>query len=593
MAPNLEMLKILPVALYVTDVEGTITFFNGAAVEMWGMAPAPGSKWCGSWKLYHTDGRPLPHDECPMAITLKTGEPVRGVQAVLERPDGTRIPFAPLPTPIRDESGKLTGAVNLLFDLTDRQQAMEQSQRLAAIVSSSDDAIISKTLDGRITSWNAAAERIFGYSSDEMIGQNIRRIIPHELLNEETEIVTKLARGERVEHYETVRMTKDGQRVDLSITVSPMRDGAGRVVGASKVARDISDRRRGEEMQRLLVDELHHRIKNTLATVQAIASQTLRRNARPEVFVTSFNGRIQALARAHALLTANTFRGADMTQLVRDQLLLGGGDDNRIAFAGPAVMLEAQAALHLALVLHELGTNARKHGALSTPNGAISVNWELHANGENKLVLIWRESGGPKVRAPTSRGFGTTLIEQSLKAHGGDVSMRFAEDGITCTITLPLAQMKIDLAPALSAASPPSQNEECGSRLKGKRVLIIEDEALIAMVLGDYLEQFGCVMVGPAHSIEKARGLIGSEQFDAALLDANLAGHRVDELALALTQKQIPFAFVTGYGRGALPQGFHDAVAVDKPFTPDQVRNALEHLLSPEGNVVALKYRKS
>ncbi len=595
MLPNYDLLKVLPVALYVTDAEGTITFYNEAAAEMWGQRPEPGMKWCGSWKLYRTDGSPLPHDECPMAVTVKTGEPVRSAQAVLQRPNGERIAFQPMPTPIRDENGKLIGAVNMLFDLKDRHQAMEQSERLAAIVSSSDDAIVSKTLEGRITSWNAGAERIFGYSSEEMIGENIRRIIPGELQHEENEIIAKLSRGERVDHFETVRVTKDGRHIDLSITVSPMRDATGRITGASKVARDISERKRAEEMQRLLVDELHHRIKNTLATVQAIASQTLRRNSRPDVFVSSFNGRIQALARAHALLTANTFRGADLAQLIRDQLLLGDANDNRIAFSGPGVTLEAQAALHVALVLHELGTNARKYGALSTPTGAVTINWELHTNGGNTLTLTWRESGGPKVRAPTSRGFGSTLIEESLKAHGGEVSTRFAEDGITCSITMPLAQLKNEHVGSATpfAAKLSSRDETAASRLQGKRVLVIEDEALIAMVLGDYLEQFGCVLVGPAHSLEKARALIESKDFDAALVDANLAGKRVDELALALTQKNVPFAFVTGYGRDALPQGFHNAVAVDKPFTPDQVRNALEHLLSPDGNVVPLKYKKS
>src|SRR6185295_4703897 len=131
-----------------------------------------------------------------------------------------------------------------LVDLTDRDRGRTDSARLAAIVSSSDDAIISKTLDGTITSWNAGAERIFGYKPEEIVGQNILRLIPTELRHEEKEIVGRLSRGERIEHYETVRVAKDGRRVDISLTVSPMRDASGSVVGASKVARDVTERKR-------------------------------------------------------------------------------------------------------------------------------------------------------------------------------------------------------------------------------------------------------------------------------------------------------------------------------------------------------------
>ncbi|MGQ0534122.1 MAG: PAS domain S-box protein [Caulobacteraceae bacterium] len=372
-----EILKVLPVAVYRTDAEGRITYFNDAAAELWGLAPELGSYWCGSWKIYHPDGRPLPHDQCPMAIALKERRPVRGVDAVLERPDGVRIPFMPYPTPLFNDRGELTGGVNLLVDLRDRLRHEENAARLAAIVTLSDDAIISKTLEGRITSWNVGAERIFGYAADEMIGQPILKIIPPELHAEEKDIIQRLRAGERIEHFETVRIGKEGRLIDISITVSPMRDSTGRIIGASKVARDISEKKRAEETQRLLLDELSHRIKNTLATVQAIASQTLRRANTSAEFVASFNGRIQALARAHGLLTGGSFQGAYIVDLVRDQLVLGGREDQRISWSGPLVLLDAQAALHLALVLHELGTNARKHGALSTPGGRVTISWQV------------------------------------------------------------------------------------------------------------------------------------------------------------------------------------------------------------------------
>ncbi|MGD9979826.1 MAG: PAS domain S-box protein [Hyphomonadaceae bacterium] len=585
-----EILDALPVAVYLTDAEGRITYFNDAAAELWGHRPKLGDLWCGSWKLFHPDGRPLPHDQCPMALALKERRPIRGVEAVLERPDGVRIPFAPYPSPIFDENGVLVGGVNLLLDVSQRHRDEEDSARLAAIVASSDDAIVSKTLQGFITSWNAGATRIFGYEADEIIGRHITTLIPPELHDEEKDIIARLTRGERIEHFETERVTKDGRRIDVSLTVSPVRDSTGRIIGASKVGRDISDRKRAEETQRLLLDELSHRIKNTLATVQAIASQTLRRAGNPEHFVASFNGRIKALARAHSLLSGGSFQSADVSDLVREQLLLGGEDDHRISWSGPSVMMDAQASLHLALVLHELGTNARKHGALSSPGGRVAVRWHVKSNGNRCLQLYWRETGGPPVAAPTSRGFGSVLIEQSLQAHGGDVILNYAENGLSCEISLPLPELTQPIGP-LSGSANAADALAPGQRpvLKGKRVLVIEDEPLIGMVLADYLADAGCEVVGPAPNIDKAKALVAESNIDAALVDGNLAGRPVDEVAIALKSRNVPFAFVTGYGRGGLPEGFADAPIVEKPFTQEQVVTTLERLFS---NVVRLRRRR-
>ncbi|WP_395646772.1 PAS domain S-box protein [Terricaulis sp.] len=590
-----DVLEALPVAIYRTDAEGRLTFFNDAAADLWGFRPALGAKtWYGELKALTIEGKPLTPEETPIGISLRTGRPVRGMEVVLVRPDGERIPTMPYPTPLKDSDGKIIGAVILVIDLRDQQRARADTERLAAIVSSSDDAIVSKTLGGVITSWNASAERIFGYTAEEMIGQSILKLIPPDLHDEEKVIIAKISAGERMDHFETVRVGKDGRRIDVSLTVSPLRDPGGAIVGASKVARDVSDRKRAEEMQRLLLDELNHRIKNTLATVQAIAGQTLRRSSTPAEFVTSFNGRIQALSRAHRLLTGSSFQGAEVDQLVRDQLLLGGADDQRITASGPSLMLEAQAALHLALVLHELGTNARKHGALSAPTGNVVVRWEVHTNGGRTLLLKWTESGGPPVKAPSSRGFGTMLIEQSLQAHSGEVTMSYAETGVSCSIRLPLPELpQAALGPFARPAGPLSmvQPPEQPHVLSGKRILVVEDEPLIGMVLVDYLEEAGCKVIGPAQSLEKAKQLVASEAFDAALVDGNLAGRAVDDVAVGLTQKGVPFAFVTGYGREALPAAFQDGIIVEKPFTQEQVVSALERLLleDRDDNVVKLR----
>ncbi len=593
------LLALLPVAVYVTDAEGRITFYNEAAADLWGHRPELGtSQWCGSWRLFRLDGSPLPHGECPMAVALKEGRPVRGVEAIAERPDGTRVRFLPYPTPLRDDAGRVVGAINLLTDVTKREEAALESAHLAAIVASSDDAIVSKTLDGTIKSWNEGATRIFGYDASEMIGASILQIIPPELHSEEKQIIARLQRGERIQHFETVRVTKDGRRVDVSLTVSPVHDKSGKVIGASKVGRDITERKQAEKLQQVLVDELNHRVRNTLATVQAIASQSLVHAKSPAEFVPSFTGRVQALAKAHALLTRSEMLRAEMMDLVREQVQLGGTDDRRISCSGPLLVLDAQASLHLALVLHELATNARKHGALSVPNGRLSVTWELRRNGGQDLLLQWRESNGPKVRAPHARGFGSTLIEQTLRAHGGTASVHYGPDGVTCEIKLPLPK---EARPGVEAvvqqarhAGGPSLldlNDDQGA-LQGRRILIIEDEPLVAMELEASLTAAGCEVAGLAGTLAEARSLVAQADFDAALLDVNLAGRPVDEIAAALTQKNRPFAFVTGYGREALPRAFQDAIMLHKPFSREQLLAAVDVLLYQSPGIVSLRPRK-
>jgi PAS domain S-box-containing protein len=600
MITKTQLFEALPVAVYMTDADGRITFYNRAAAELWGHNPELGSgQWCGSWRLYWPDGRPMPHNECPMATALKEGREVRGVEAIAERPDGTRVRFRPYPTLLRDPSGRIVGALNLLMDVTEQHDAHLESEWLAAIVVSSDDAIISKTLDGVITSWNGGATRIFGYEPNEMIGQSILRLIPPELHGEETEILARLQRGERIDHFETVRVAKDGRRIDVSLTVSPLRDRSGKVVGASKVGRDITERKRAEKLQRILTDELSHRVKNTLATVQAIASQSMMRSRSPSDFVGSFGGRLQALANAHTLLTRSQMQGAEVMALVNEQVLVGAAAGDRISCSGPLVVLEPQVALHLALVLHELATNARKYGALSVPDGRLSVTWEVRTNGGCSLHLGWKESDGPKVSAPRGHGFGRALIEQTVQSHGGHVSVHYHRDGLTCEIDLPLPAEPRAISgaghvpPKGAARSPLLAAPDRRRTLEGKRVLVIEDEPLVSMEIESNLANAGCEIVGPAATLDRAKSLAETADYDAALVDVNLKGQPVDELATLLTKKNRPFAFVTGYGRDALPSGFRGAVILGKPFSADQLLATTEVLLYQPSSVVQLRHKTS
>ena len=269
-----EVLDALPAAIYTTDAAGRITYCNEAAAELAGRRPELGKdEWCVSWRLYRPDGTPLPRDACPMAVALKENRAVRGAEAILERPDGTRVAFLPYPTPLHDASGALVGAVNMLVNISERDAAATARAYLAAIVDSSDDAIIGKNLDGIVTSWNRGAEVIFGYRADEMVGRPIALLFPPSRLAEEDLILDQLRRGERVEHFETVRRRKDGGEIDVSLTISPIRDSAGRIVGASKIARDITEKKRSEAILRDLNKSLEQRVTERTRELAEVAER--------------------------------------------------------------------------------------------------------------------------------------------------------------------------------------------------------------------------------------------------------------------------------------------------------------------------------
>jgi two-component system CheB/CheR fusion protein len=434
-----QLVENLPVALYATDAEGRLTYFNDAAAQMWGRSPRLGEEWwCGSWRLFWPDGRPMAHEECPMAVTLKTGRPALGAEAIAERPDGSRFAFTPYPAPIYDVSGTMIGAVNMLFDISGLKASEQAARHLAAIVESSDDAIISKNLIGTITSWNRSAEKLFGYTSQEIIGKSIVTLIPPDRRDEEATIIGRIRRGERIEHYETVRLCKDGSRVEVSLTVSPVKDGRGVVVGASKIARDITDRRQSERIKEFLLNEIKHRVKNTLSTVQAMAVQTFRKAPPDER--SAFVARLHALSQAHDVLTQRDWGNVDLGEMATRAL--GPFTDSRkerVSISGVDAELGPNRALLVAMVLHELGTNAVKYGALSNDTGSVDLLWSVAERDCGKsLTLRWTEAGGPPVTPPVHRGFGSRMIEHAIRGEQGSTEFAFTPEGLACTIEMPI-----------------------------------------------------------------------------------------------------------------------------------------------------------
>ena len=236
-----------PVAFYTCDLQGYVTYYNKSAALLWGREPELGKDlWCGSWKIFYENGMPMPLSECPMARVLKEGIPHQNRQITIERPDHTFRTLLVFPKPIYDSQGKMTGAHNTLVDITSQQMGELKQATLSAIVESSADAIVGKDLNGIITSWNSSAERIFGYPESEAVGSHISIVIPDDRLSEENKIIGRLKKSQRIDHFETIRRSKDGRAIPVSLTISPIKDASGSIVGASKVARDITYQKKAQ-----------------------------------------------------------------------------------------------------------------------------------------------------------------------------------------------------------------------------------------------------------------------------------------------------------------------------------------------------------
>jgi PAS domain S-box-containing protein len=316
----------------------------------------------------------------------------------------------------------------------DLRESEQQLRWLASLVQSSDDAIVGKNLDGIITSWNKGAERVFGYTAEEAIGQPITIVIPQDRQDEERTILTRIRRGERIEHFETIRQRKHGSLIWVSLTISPVKNAEGKIVGASKIARDITEQKRTSDLIATLAREAEHRSKNLLATVQATVN--LSQSDTSEGLKRAIEGRIQALANVNSLFVDNRWIGAELSTIAtREFAPYSQKSKTRVRINGPQVLLEPSAAQTIAVILHELATNAAKYGALSAANGQVELQWSHKAGG--RLRLRWTETGGPAVETPTRRGFGGRVIEQLIAQLKGKTFFDWRADGLVCEITLP------------------------------------------------------------------------------------------------------------------------------------------------------------
>ncbi|MGK9237100.1 PAS domain S-box protein [Inquilinus limosus] len=442
-----SLLRTLPVAVYITDPDGWIVFYNEAAALLWGVRPEIGeARYNGAWKLFQPDGTPLPHSRTAMAQTLRERRPILGLDTIAERPDGSRVHFTPYPTPLFNAAGELTGAVDILIDITERHRAEQAAQHLAAIVESSDDAILAKDLDGTITSWNGGAQHLFGYTAEEVVGRPIMILAPLDRHDEEARILARLRAGERIDRLETVRRRRDGSLVEVSLSVSPVKDAHGRIVGASAIVRDITEQRRARERQAMLLREMNHRVKNLFALASAVVSLSARSSTGGDQLAEAVQGRLHALSRAHELTLADIKHAkadtpASLHALIRTIVSpYEGLAGQRVSISGPDVAVTGHAVTGLALVFHELATNAAKYGALSVPSGQVEI---TSASNADRLDLGWVERGGPPIAsAPETVGFGARLADGTIKGQlQGSLGRHWHRDGLEIRIAIPLSQL--------------------------------------------------------------------------------------------------------------------------------------------------------
>ena len=449
------ILDLLPIATFICDAKGTILQFNRRAVAIWGRTPRSGQthdEFRGSARVFDLDGTPVARSM--VSEVLATGIPVRDVERIVERADGTRLIVSVNIDPLRDAKGAVVGAVNCFLDVTERkrmdsalersrQDALEQEQRFAATYEHAAIGISEIAPDGRFLRINEAICAITGYSREHLLANPLFTHTHPDDADPDRDAFRRQVAGELGFYSIEKRfIRKDGRIIWVSVRSSPVRDADNRLLYLVRVVQDITERKAAEQRQKLLMDELNHRVKNTLATVQSLAAQTARNAHTPSEFRERFEGRLIALSKAHDQLTVHHWESADLRDLLSGSLApYAGSAPDRVVLRGEDVVLKPRAVLTLAMAVHELTTNAAKYGALSVPAGRIEIQWrpQRAENGREQLLIEWLERGGPAVAVPDQRGFGSKLIEGSIAAElGGVARLDFAPQGLRCDIVIPM-----------------------------------------------------------------------------------------------------------------------------------------------------------
>jgi PAS domain S-box-containing protein len=568
-------------AIYELDREGRILTWNKGAERLkgWKAGEIIGKPYnilhTAESRAKHAPGREL-------KIAAETGRFEEEAPRV--RKDGSIFAAHVSLFPLRDDQGEVTGFVKITRDISDRTKAgqaiLESRRRMEAIVQSAMDAVITIDEEQRIVVFNPAAEQIFGYSADEILGQPVTLLIPDRYRDAHADHVKEFFDSGVLNRPLTSESTLTALRASkeefpIEASISQVTVGGERM--GTIILRDITERKTSEEAQALLAREVDHRAKNALAVAQALVGLT--KGETVEAFADAVRGRIASLARAHTLLSKSRWHGASLEQLIRDEIRPYAGK-SQVTVRGPKVNCNATSVQPLGLLVHELATNAVKYGALSCESGHVSISWALD---DQALTISWSERGGPPVAPPEHQGFGTRLLKQvSGRQLHAALDFDWDPGGLRAEIRLPSSLFTPESPVASKASGRPAAPQSAQASVRDQRVLIVEDEELVALELSCELSRLGWSVVGPAATLAEALPLI-SKGIDVAVLDVNLRGRPVYPIAAALAEREVPFLFCTGYEL-VDPEGrFADVPVIRKPAHPTTVSAALSSLLRSHG----------
>jgi len=460
-----SILDLLPIATFICDADGRILQYNQHAVAIWGRAPEldqTHDQFTAVCRFYDLAGRPLPRSI--LAEVLLTGAPMRNKELMVERHDGSRIVVSCNIDPLKDKAGRLIGAVNCFLDITARKAAeqelrasrralREEQQRMAATYEHAAIGIAEVAADGRFLRVNEAICEITGFTREELLANRLFRHTHPDDADPDRDAWQRQAAGE-IDFYSVEKrfVRKDGRVIWMSVRSQSVRDAEGSFLYGVRVVQDVTERKVWEQRQKLLIDELNHRVKNTLATVQSLASQSARGADSTAMFRERFEGRLIALSKAHDQLTLRHWAHAGLRDIIAGSLAPYRTGGERAVLRGEDVVLRPRAALTLAMAFHELATNAAKYGALSVPSGRLELQWEMlpaQPDRSAMLRIAWMEHGGPPVVPPQRRGFGSRLIEDGITTElGGRAALDYAAAGLRCTIEIPADMLSGTVAPA-------------------------------------------------------------------------------------------------------------------------------------------------
>ena len=365
---------------------------------------------------------------------ISSGEPWEDTFP-LRAADGTYHWFLSRAMPVKNGSGQIALWCGTNTDISEQRATQARLAQKARAIEMSHEAIMMWSFESGLRTWNRGCEELYGYSKAEALGRRT-----HELLRTHHQVSASEFEAQLLAQKSWTGPLQHNSKSGEIVWVDSRQeviDVGGQII-VLETNRDITERRKADAIRDMLISELNHRVKNTLAVVQSIARQSGRYAASTSAFIEEFNGRLQALSRVDNILTDANWSGAGLLEVIHAQITIEGDAGDRVTLSGPNVHLPPQSAVQLSLILHELTINARKHGALSQVSGRVDVNWDVLPGEPTVLALVWRESGGPAVQAPASRKYGTTFIDRSGSLSYLRTRMVFAPLGLQCEIELEL-----------------------------------------------------------------------------------------------------------------------------------------------------------